>query len=159
MNLKDTRRKFVPNTDLESRQLIHFINIPSISTQTSSLKKRKSSDFSTEFTSKLMFELDPNKEIRTPLLKFRLEQLRHRLVSLLTDIKSIAELEEVTPKEVASLCLILNANEEKDYTTIGVCKEIVERGTYGKLNNTSLSAEIPCSYGIFFQLGDSSIAN
>ena len=44
-------------------------------------------------------------------------------------MKSIAEIEGVTSKTIAYLCLQLIANESKDSGTIGVCKEIVESGT------------------------------
>ena len=40
-------------------------------------------------------------------------------------MKSIAEVEGVTSKTIASLCLQLIANESKDSGTIEVCKEIV----------------------------------
>ena len=71
------------------------------------------------------------KEIRTPILNLQLQQLRIRLDSLLVDIKSTADLEQVTPKTIASLCLQLIANEEKNYKISEVCKEIIENGTYG----------------------------
>ena len=83
---------------------------------------------------KLLFEVDPNQEIRTPPLKLQLKQLGHRLESLLTHIKSIATFEQVSPKTIASLSLKLIANEEKDYGTSEVCRQIVEEGTYGKHN-------------------------
>ena len=45
-------------------------------------------------------------------------------------MKSIAGVEEVQPKIIASLCLQLLANEDKDYATSEVCKEIVQQGTF-----------------------------
>ena len=50
---------------------------------------------------------------------------------------SIAEIEGVTSKTIASLCLQLIANESKYSGTIEVCKEIVESGTCRK-HNTQL---------------------
>ena len=94
------------------------------------------------------FEIDQNLEIRTPLLKLHSKQLRHRLDSVLSYIKSLAELEEVSPKIIASLCLQLIANEEKDYATINVCKEIVEKGTY--LEENSILSERNTSFPLDF---------
>ena len=51
------------------------------------------------------------KEIRTPILNLQLKQLRIRLDPLLKDIRSTDNLEQVTPKTIASLCLQLIANE------------------------------------------------
>ena len=47
---------------------------------------------------------------------------------------SIAELEGVTPKVIASFSVQLIANEERNCATSDVCKEIVEKGTYMKQN-------------------------
>ena len=132
VHLKETRRKFVKKNELESWEQMDFCDIPSLPVKASIPKKRKSSDTLNEPMQKLLFEVDPNQEIRTPLLKLQLKQLRHRLKSLLTHIKSIATFEQVSPKTIASLSLKLIANEEKDYGTSEVCRQIVEEGTYGK---------------------------
>ena len=129
VHLKETRRKFVKKNELESWKQMDFCDIPSLPVKASISKKRKSSDTLNEPMQKLLFEVDPNQEIRTPLLKL---QLRHRLESLLTHIKSIATFEQVSPKTIASVSLKLIANEEKDYGTSEVCRQIVEEGTYGK---------------------------
>ena len=106
-----------------------FCDIPSLPVKASISKKRKSSDTLNEPMQKLLFEVYSNQEIRTPLLKLQFKQLRHRLESLLTHIKSIATFEQVSPKTIASLSLKLIANEEKDYGTSEVCRQIVEEGT------------------------------
>ena len=63
-------------------------------------------------------------------------------------MKSIAKIEGVTSKTIASLCLQLIANESKDSGTIEVCKEIVESGTYRKHNTQLL--EIKSSFLLDF---------
>ena len=60
---------------------------------------------------------------------------RNRIDSVLSHFKSLVGLEEVSQKVSGSLCLQLIANEEKDYATINMCKEIVEKGTNVKHNS------------------------
>ena len=105
--------------DLESWEQIVFCDVPSVAVyvKKSLSKKRKSSNNLNELMQKLLFEVDPKQKITTPLLKLQLKQLRLRLESLLTHIKSIATLEQVTPKIITSLSLKLIANEGKDYAT------------------------------------------
>ena len=130
IHLKSKRRDFVKRNDLDTWERMQFCDIPQPITMVS--KKRKSSLSLSEPMERLVFEVDPNQEIRTPLLELHSKQLRHRLDAALSHIKSIAELEGVTPKQVASLCLQLIANEEKDYGTSDVCKDIVAKGTFLK---------------------------
>ena len=112
-HLKENRRQFVKKGALQAWETSEFMS--------QSSRKRKSLE---------------GKEIRTPILNLQLKQLRIRLDPLLIDIRSTANLEQVSSKTIASLCLQLIANEEKDYRTSEVCKEIVERGTYGDYNCT-----------------------
>ena len=87
------------------------------------------------------FETDQDLEIRTPLLKLYSKQLRHHLDSVSSYIKSLAALEEVSPKIVASLCLQLIANEYKDYddsAVVSFTKHIIVKLESGKINETRI---------------------
>ena len=55
------------------------------------LKKREYSLSLSEPMQRLVFEVDPNREIRTPLLELNTKQLRNHLNTALSHIKSIAE--------------------------------------------------------------------
>ena len=133
IHFKNNRRDFVKRGDITTWERMHFTDNPHPTSM--ALKKRKSSDSLTESMHQVVFEIDQSLEIRTSLLKLQFKQLRRRLDSVLSHIKSLAELEEVSQKVIASLCLQLIANEEKDYATINVCKEIVEKGTYMEHNS------------------------
>ena len=135
--LKDNRRQFVKKRTLQDWETLEFMS--------QSSKKCKSLD---------------GKEIRTPILNLQLKQLRIRLDSLLVDIKSTADPEQVTPRTIASLCLQPITNEEKNYKISEVCKEIVENGihVYGDPNCICQSVSLHSAY-IFSQLVDADIGN
>ena len=147
-DLKNIRRDFVKRGDVNTWENLHFFNIPPPTTMSS--KKRKSSNSLSEPMKQLVFEVDPTQDIRTPLLKLHSKQLRHRLNSILTHIKSLADLEEVPPKVIASLCLQLICSEEKDYATVDMCKDIVVKGTY--MPHNSILSEKNSSFLLDFLL-------
>ena len=103
--LKDNRRQFVKKGTLQAWETLEFM--------TQSSKRCKSLD---------------GKAIRTPILNLQLKQLHIRLDSLLVDIKSTADLGQVTPKTIASLCLQLIANEEKNYKSARFAKKLSKTG-------------------------------
>ena len=128
--LKEIRRTFVRNYDLHTWEELHFYDV----SKGLASKKRKSSASLDIPMQQLVFEGDISKEIRTSLINLYIKHVRTRLQSVLSHIKSIAEVEGVTTKTIASLCLQLIANEDKDTGTIEVCKEIVLKGFYRKHN-------------------------
>ena len=138
IHFKNNKRDFVKRGDITTWEEMHFTDNPHPTSMV--LKKRQSSDSLTESMHQVVFEIDQSLEIRTPLLKLQFKQLRRRLDSVLSHIKSLAELEEV--------CLQLIANEEKDYATINVCKEIVEKVTY--LEHNSMLCERNSSFLLDF---------
>ena len=146
IHFKNIRRDFVKRGDLTTWERMIFTDNPQPKSMV--LKKRKSSDTLSESMQRVVFEIDQNLELRTPLLKLQSKQIRRRIDSVLSHIKSLAEFEEVSQKVIASLCLKLIANEEKDYATINVCKEIVEKGTY--LEHNSMLCERNSSFLLDF---------
>ena len=53
------------------------------------------------------------------------------MANLLDSVRKYAEHEEITPKQVAALLLMMVSNDEKDYSVSNICKEIVANGIFG----------------------------
>ena len=52
------------------------------------------------------------------------------MANLLDSVREYAEHEEITPKQVAALLLMMVSNDKKDYTVSNICKEIVANGIF-----------------------------
>ena len=62
-----------------------------------------------------------------------LKGLRNRLSSLMSHLYSVAENEDVPPKTIASYLLLLCSNDEHDFSSAKVSREIIEKGNYSPL--------------------------
>ena len=59
--------------------------------------------------------------------------LKKRLSFLKSHLEFVAENEDVTPKTIASYLLLLCSNEEYDFNSAKVSREILEKGNYSPL--------------------------
>ena len=97
----------------------------------------------------------PNEKVTSrlkPLLECTLKHPRNRMANLLDSVREYAEHEEITPKQVAALLLMMVSNDEKDYTVSNICKEIVANGIFGSTKRELKTSS--CSFLLdFLSLG------
>lgn len=115
--LLNNRRDSVKSKELSKWDAMTFYkyNQPS--------KKRKSTEADNNL--QIIFEEDPGKELRKPFMKLTLKQARSRLDKLLQHIYSLAEIENVSPKAIATSALQMISNDDHDQDTSKVCQRML----------------------------------
>ena len=79
-------------------------------------------------TSTISFEEDLNITKRKPIGDLTTKALRNRLSSLKSHIDTAAQNESVSPKTLATYLLLLLSDEDLDFSSAKVCKEIINNG-------------------------------
>ena len=81
-------------------------------------------------TSTISFEEDLNITKRKAIGDLTTKELRNRLCSLKSPVDTVAQNEGVSPKTLATCLLLLCSNEDLDFSSAKVCKEIINKGNY-----------------------------
>ena len=84
-------------------------------------------------TSTICFEEDTNITKRKPIGDLTTKALRNRLSSLKSNLDTAAQNEGVSPKTLATYLLLLCSNEDLDFSSARVCKEIINKGNYSHI--------------------------
>ena len=113
---RDSYRKF---SDLSTWEEMLFFSF----SPTLPLKKRISDE-------KIIFKADLSQDKRKPLSELTLKSVRLRLSSLLNLVEALAEKEQTTPTVIAAYVLQLISNDNHDRSVAGVCKDIINNGTF-----------------------------
>ena len=119
-NLQNERRSFQKRSDLDTWNIISFCPLPK--------RPRLSA-----ITTTVSFEESLTHSKRKVIGDLTIKGLRYRLSSLKSHLDSVAENEDVSPKTIASYLLLLCSNEEYDFSTAKVSKEIIEKGNFSPL--------------------------
>ena len=118
-DIQKERDLFNKNSDLDTWNSMYFSHIP---------KKPKLSSTSTKSV-----EEDLNITKRNPLCYLRTKALRNRLYSLKSHLDTVAQNEGVSPKTLATCLLLLCSNEDLDFSSAKVYKEIINKGNYSHI--------------------------
>ena len=102
------------NSDLDTWNSMYFCHIP---------KRPKLGS-----TSTISFEEDLNITKRKAIGNLTTKALRNRLSSLESHVDTVAQNEGVSPKTLATYLLLLCSNEDLDFSSDRVCKEIINKG-------------------------------
>ena len=84
-------------------------------------------------TSTISFEEDLNITKRKPIGDPTTKALRNRLYSLKSHLDTVAQNEGVSPKTLATYRLLLSSNEDLNFSSAKVCKEIINKGNYSHI--------------------------
>ena len=117
--IQKERDLFHKNSDLDTWNSMYFCHIP---------KRPKLSS-----TSTIRFEEDLNIIKRKYIGDLTTKALRNRLYSLKSHLDTVAQTEGVSPKTLATYLLLLCSNEDLDFSSAKVCKEIINKGNYSHM--------------------------
>ena len=117
--IQKERDLFTKNSNLDTWNLMYFCHIP---------KRPKLSS-----TSTISFEEDLKITKRKDIGDLTTKALRNRLSSLKSHLDTVAQNEGVSPKTLASYLLLLCSNEDLDFSSAKVCKEIINKGNYSHI--------------------------
>ena len=129
--LVDLRKKSIKNKDLHVwEQAPFYEGIPLTNFESLSIDSSPSDD-------DYVFVEDLHRDRRKSLTELSLRQAKTRLNNLLMHIRALANLEHISPKSLTTYALHLLANEEKDYNTASICKNL-EHGAFNTSKVLSL---------------------
>ena len=118
-DIQKERDLFNKNSDLYTWNSMYFSHIP---------KKHKLSSTSTK-----SFEEDLKITKRKAIGDLTTKALRNRLYSLKSHLDTVAQNEGVSPKTLATYLLLLCSNEDLDFSSAKICKEIINKGNYSHI--------------------------
>ena len=118
-DIQKERDLFTKNSDLNTLNSMYFCHNP---------KRPKLSS-----TSTISFEEDLNITKRKPIGDLTTKALRNRLSSLKSHLDTVAQNEGVSPKTLVTYLLLLCSNEDLDFSSARVCKEIINKGNYSHI--------------------------
>ena len=81
-------------------------------------------------TTTISFEENFTHSKRKMIIDLTTKGLKYRLSSLKSHLDSVAKNEDISPKTIASYLLLLCSNEEYDFSSAKVSKEILEKGNF-----------------------------
>ena len=111
--IQKERELLTKNSDLDNWNSMYFCHIP---------KRPKLSS-----TSTISFEEDLNITKRKAIGDRTTKALRNRLSSLKSHVDTVAQNEGVTPKTLSTYLLLLCSNEDLNFSSAKVCKEIINK--------------------------------